>query len=237
MRFVLALSIKAVASENSWPALIFNSAAVLRSHRYTVQLVTAPGLPPGGGKAPAPSQGLAGCFCYVHGMANLGCWFLHDMPPSSLSTRTAARATRLYPHMGKTSSYFCFYTRKWVSPGRRRSWCQKEDKKAREEVFEDHKHRRWQPSSKGTGWYAGRSFPAAPVPGRTGSPHKHQPTSALHLGLQYLNRKFDRKTASCFTAHKTQTGSVSGSLLWTGQLSTCWGLVEQAALWKWLYSS
>lgn len=50
LRFVLALSIKAVASENSWPALIFNSAAVLRSHRYTVQLVTAPGLPPGGGR-------------------------------------------------------------------------------------------------------------------------------------------------------------------------------------------
>lgn len=50
----------------------------------------------------------------------------------------------------------------------------------------------------------------------------------LHLGLQYLNRKFDQNRASYFTAHKIQTGSVSRSLLETGWLSTCWRLAGKA---------
>lgn len=48
----------------------------------------------------------------------------------------------------------------------------------------------------------------------------------LHLGLQYLNRKFDQNRASYFTAHKIQTGSVSRSLLQTGWLSPARGWQE-----------
>lgn len=55
-------------------------------------------------------------------------------PPNSLSTCAAARATQLYPHLGKNSSQFCFYMRKGVSLGSQRSCCQKEER-AREEVF------------------------------------------------------------------------------------------------------
>lgn len=99
--FTLALPIKAVASENSWPALIFSSTAALRSQHHPPcwwwpqdvpgagwwqgqagTLLLSPCHQPG---PPALPQGTPGWFCYVNGGDTAGCLFPH-LPPRFLST-------------------------------------------------------------------------------------------------------------------------------------------------------
>lgn len=123
--FILALSIKAVASENSWPALIFISAAALRSQhhppcRWRPQDFPSrgwhpPAPTPATSRAPAPSHGTAGCFCCLNGVDNAGCLFPH-LPPRSLSTHAVVSLTTdCNLAWEKNSSEFHFNARKWVS--------------------------------------------------------------------------------------------------------------------------